>query len=288
MGPPHSPQLNGMAERFNRTILDRLLPSLLQANLPVKFWEDAAHHALTSLNLSPSRANENCVAPDSLWTNVPLSYKRLQTFGCKVFCLITGPARKGKLQSKSSDCLLLHTLPDGDGWMVWDLSLKGAVKTHDIVLHEDVFPGLGKVSNCTSANWMTWASSLTPSLSASQHYQPTNLHEQRLSASIHNPRNRPPSVPDEDPISSTGGDDSSSISGNDQSVTLENTSPSPSATPSSPPSPARQSSPSPPAPTHPRRGTQNRTAPERYGFNATARSVTNALFDQDVPLLTLW
>ena len=51
MGPPHSPQLNGVAERYNRTILDRILPSLLHASIPIKFWEDAAHHALSSLNL---------------------------------------------------------------------------------------------------------------------------------------------------------------------------------------------------------------------------------------------
>lgn len=63
MGPPHSPQLNGVAERYNRTILNHILPSLLLANLPIKFWEDAAHHALHSTNLSPTRANENRVVP---------------------------------------------------------------------------------------------------------------------------------------------------------------------------------------------------------------------------------
>lgn len=40
MGPPHSPQLNGVAERYNRALLNCILPSLLQAGLPVKFWED--------------------------------------------------------------------------------------------------------------------------------------------------------------------------------------------------------------------------------------------------------
>lgn len=39
MGPPHSPQLNGIVDRYNRTLLDRILPNLFHANLPVSFWE---------------------------------------------------------------------------------------------------------------------------------------------------------------------------------------------------------------------------------------------------------
>lgn len=41
MEPPYSPQLHGKAERYNRTILDRILPTLLHSKLPVRFWEDS-------------------------------------------------------------------------------------------------------------------------------------------------------------------------------------------------------------------------------------------------------
>lgn len=53
-GPPHSPQLNGKAERFNRTILDKILPSLFHAGLPVRFWEAGARHTVSSYNLTPT------------------------------------------------------------------------------------------------------------------------------------------------------------------------------------------------------------------------------------------
>lgn len=127
----------------HRTLLDRILPSLLQASLPVRFWEDAARHALISINLSPTQANECKVSPYSLCTGQTPLYKRLRAFGCKTFRLITGPTRKGKLSKKLNDFIYLYTLSDGDGWMVWDFSLKRPVKTHDAVFHEDVFPGLG-------------------------------------------------------------------------------------------------------------------------------------------------
>jgi transposase InsO family protein len=40
-GPPHSPELNGVAERTNRTISNIVRSSLLSAHLPKSFWTDA-------------------------------------------------------------------------------------------------------------------------------------------------------------------------------------------------------------------------------------------------------
>lgn len=74
MGPPHSPQVHGKAERYNRTILDRILPTLLHSKLPVRFWEDTVRHTLIGLNSSPSRTNPGSAAPHSLWSESPASY----------------------------------------------------------------------------------------------------------------------------------------------------------------------------------------------------------------------
>lgn len=46
MGPPHTPQLNGVAERYNRTLLDRLKPSLKHSKLHHEFWTDALDYAV--------------------------------------------------------------------------------------------------------------------------------------------------------------------------------------------------------------------------------------------------
>lgn len=55
MGPAHSPQLNGVAERFKRTLLDRVLPNLFKARLPVRFWTDAARHQPLSFLINLER-----------------------------------------------------------------------------------------------------------------------------------------------------------------------------------------------------------------------------------------
>lgn len=142
LGPPHSPEMNGTAERFNCTFLERLLPTIFHAELPTRFWEDAAANAVMSINLSPSRFNPGKSSPFSLWNQSSSSYTQLRTFGCKFSRLVTGPTHGGKLTRKGSDCLYLRTPLDGDRWLVWDLTLQQAIKSHDVIFFEDLQPGL--------------------------------------------------------------------------------------------------------------------------------------------------
>lgn len=158
MGPPNSPQLNGVAERYNHTLLNRILLSLFHANLPVSFWEVAARHSISSLNMSPSRTNASNSSPHSLWTNTPESYKRLRTFGCHCHRLLTGPSKGGKLSQKSVPCLYMYSLENGDGWMVYDIKLKKEIKSHDIVFFGKDFPGLSTIQNNDVTEWFTWTS----------------------------------------------------------------------------------------------------------------------------------
>ncbi|MBW0553600.1 hypothetical protein O181_093315 [Austropuccinia psidii MF-1] len=55
-GPADSPQSNGITERFNQSLLIKIRCLLAQCNLPINFWDEAANHASTIINLLPSRA----------------------------------------------------------------------------------------------------------------------------------------------------------------------------------------------------------------------------------------
>lgn len=224
MGPPHSPQLNGMAERFNRTLLDCILPFLFHARLPNQFWEDVAWHALFFINLSPTRENKGKVCPGALWTNKPSLYCRLRVFGCKAFWLVTGPARSNKLLEKAVECWHLYTLPNGNGWIVWDVSEKHAVKSHYVIFHEDLFRGLGELSKTTVDYWSDWSTKTSTSLPSGDPYKVISLYECRLLTSIHNrdnpvntQANRIP-LPDqtEDKVSDINDQDAGSPSDPDQ------------------------------------------------------------------------
>jgi len=51
--PPKTPQLNGVAERMNRTLIERVRCLLSHAGLPGSFWGEALNTAVHVLNRSP-------------------------------------------------------------------------------------------------------------------------------------------------------------------------------------------------------------------------------------------
>ena len=55
---PYTPQSNGIAERFNRTLLDKVRAMLRDAGLDMSFWGEAALHASYLSNVTGGRANE--------------------------------------------------------------------------------------------------------------------------------------------------------------------------------------------------------------------------------------
>jgi transposase InsO family protein len=55
---PHTPQQNGRAERFNRTLLEKAEAICQHACLPQSFWKDAVDTALHIYNQQPMRRHE--------------------------------------------------------------------------------------------------------------------------------------------------------------------------------------------------------------------------------------
>ncbi|MBW0531052.1 hypothetical protein O181_070767 [Austropuccinia psidii MF-1] len=55
-GPANSPQTNGIAERFNQTLLTKCRCLLAQSNVPIRFWDEAVKLSSTLINLLPSRS----------------------------------------------------------------------------------------------------------------------------------------------------------------------------------------------------------------------------------------
>ncbi|MBW0546423.1 hypothetical protein O181_086138, partial [Austropuccinia psidii MF-1] len=55
-GPPESPQTNGVAERFNQTLLLNIRCLLAQSRIPIQMWTEAAKHSSLLLSLLPHKA----------------------------------------------------------------------------------------------------------------------------------------------------------------------------------------------------------------------------------------
>ena len=82
--PPKTPQLNGLAERMNQTIEERVRCMLFHAKLPKSFWGEAVKTAVDIINLSHSVPLDGAI-PEEIWSRKKVSYNHLKVFGCRAF-----------------------------------------------------------------------------------------------------------------------------------------------------------------------------------------------------------
>ncbi|MBW0526733.1 hypothetical protein O181_066448 [Austropuccinia psidii MF-1] len=106
IAPPYTPEHNGIAERANRTILDKAQCLLLTSNLPNQYWAEEINTATFLTNILPTPLKKN-LSPYFLWTTQLPKIKRIHTFGCKVIFLIPKQRRLWKLGSVGEEGVLL-------------------------------------------------------------------------------------------------------------------------------------------------------------------------------------
>nr|GEW26134.1 hypothetical protein [Tanacetum cinerariifolium] len=73
-----TPQQNQVAERMNKTFMDKVSCLLIQSGLPKTFWAEATAYLI---NRSPSRAIKKNTAME-MWSGHPTGYGMLRIFGC--------------------------------------------------------------------------------------------------------------------------------------------------------------------------------------------------------------
>ncbi|GAA0185895.1 transmembrane signal receptor [Lithospermum erythrorhizon] len=132
---PNTPQYNGVSERMNRTIVEKIRCMLSQANLPKFFWGKAMCAAVQIINLSHTTIFEGEV-PDEVWSRKDVSYKHLRTFGCKAFVYVPKDERS-KLDNKSLPSVFLSYGDEKFGYKVYDPISKKTVRRRDVYLDSD-------------------------------------------------------------------------------------------------------------------------------------------------------
>ncbi|GJY91424.1 retrotransposon protein, putative, ty1-copia subclass [Tanacetum coccineum] len=130
-----TPQQNGVAERMNRTLMDKVRCLLIQSGLPKTFWAEATCTAAYLINRSPSTAIEK-KTPMEMWSGHPSDYGMLRIFGCVAY-----PHNKqGKLEPRAIKCVLLG-YPEGvKGYRLYRLDSESPkiVTSRNVVFNESV------------------------------------------------------------------------------------------------------------------------------------------------------
>ncbi|MBW0531561.1 hypothetical protein O181_071276 [Austropuccinia psidii MF-1] len=141
---PYTPQLNGFAERTNRTILEKAQCLLLQGNLPNRYWAEAVNHATLLTNLIPTPSREN-LSLSQLWTGTSPKIKSLRTFGCKVLFAVPKQKRPWKLSPNGETGILLGFDHESPAYPVLKLNDRKFFITRHVIFFENEFPSLQKI-----------------------------------------------------------------------------------------------------------------------------------------------
>ena len=140
--PPRTPEINGKAERLNRTLNDTVRTMLIQANLPQSFWAEAMVTATYLRNRLPSNSINDRI-PYEEWFNKSLDakeLKKLKPFGCIVWDHIDKKVRgkRSKMQDRATPgCFIGY---DTTGYKYWNFTRKTFMTSPNLTFMETEFP----------------------------------------------------------------------------------------------------------------------------------------------------
>jgi hypothetical protein len=136
--PSRSPQMNGRAERLNRTAMDKSLSMLHMAGLHVRIWVEAVDTATYLMNISPIAGSN--ITPYEAWHGRKPQLKDLKVFGCDAWRHIHKDLREnGKLGKKSAKQIFVGYALDSKCYKLMDPSTGKITESRDVEFDESSF-----------------------------------------------------------------------------------------------------------------------------------------------------
>ena len=114
---PFTPQLNGVAERRNRTLLDMVWSMMCFSNLLVSFWGHALEMAAYILNKVPSKSMSS--TPYEIWSEKKTYLKYFKVWRCPAYVKRNFGY---KLEARADKCLFVGYPREGRGYQFYHLT----------------------------------------------------------------------------------------------------------------------------------------------------------------------
>ena len=113
----YTPQQNGVAERYNRALLDTVRSIMSAANVSVKWWGEALQCANYMRNRTSHNSVRKRMSPYQKWTGRKPQIHLMHVFGCRATVLSVKP-KLTKLGPKSTEGLFLGYSSSSPGYRI--------------------------------------------------------------------------------------------------------------------------------------------------------------------------
>ena len=137
---PYSPQQNGMCERLNKTLMEKMRCLRMWSKLPKSYWDVAFIHANWLRNRCPTSSLTGGV-PIEKWTGRTIKLDRSHTFGCLVQYLKVGHDKNKqgeKYATRTAFGVFIGLATDQAGYNIFDPLRAGVMVRTDVRFFEEV------------------------------------------------------------------------------------------------------------------------------------------------------
>lgn len=128
----YTPQQNGVSERMNRTIMEKVRCMLSESGMEERLWAEAASTAVYLINRSPN-SSVNFRLPEEIWSGVKPDLSNLKRFGCTAYVHVR--------QSKTSPRAVKGSFvgfPQGTkGFRIWLPEEEKCTISRNVIFNED-------------------------------------------------------------------------------------------------------------------------------------------------------
>ena len=142
---PHTPEQNGVAERMNRTLLEKARSMAAHAGVTKQYWAEAVASAAYLRNRTPTRALPDGTTPYEKWYGRKPNANNLKVFGCIAYACIPDVQRK-KLDDRAKKMRFVGYGRAVKGYRLLDEDTKKIYIRRDVTFNEIDFGHDNKIA----------------------------------------------------------------------------------------------------------------------------------------------
>lgn len=130
---PYTPQQNGVAERFNRTLVEMARCMLVGEGLTENLWAEAVNTAAYLRNRAPTKALDE-VTPYEVWFNRKPVVKHLRTFGSVAIAL--DKKQHSKFKPKGKEYIMVGYSDTSKAYRLYEKATRKVIVSRDVYFVE--------------------------------------------------------------------------------------------------------------------------------------------------------